>query len=67
MTDSDPWWLLLGLLLTVAGFICARYIPGGKALTDGLPPGPPTYTATTECDDSWLRELPALDTRKGDQ
>lgn len=59
MTDADAWWLLAGLLLTVAGFISARHIPGGRALTDGNPPGPPTYTAITEQADDWLRELPA--------
>ncbi len=53
-------WLLFTAPLAVAVIaVHADHIPGLRALVDGTPPGPPPYSHRTECDDSWLRELPA--------
>jgi uncharacterized protein YqgC (DUF456 family) len=57
------WLLLLALLLIGVGAVCAHHIPGINVLVDGFPARP--YTARTECDTSWLAELPAIEQEVG--
>lgn len=55
--------LIAVLSVAAAVAICSHHMPRIRSVVDGVPPGPP-YTATTETDDSWLRELPAREQRR---
>ena len=36
--------VLAVVMVAAACGVCARHIPGGRAVVDGVPPGPPPYT-----------------------